>query len=320
MPKRAHITAMRGARSYARSSATRLTISAFATRTAWGVLPLVRLKSALFGDFMVSLPYFNYGGVLATHARAREALLQATADLARSLGVSHVELRHRSAQQSQWPARTDKVAMLLNLPAAGSRSTRSCRRSCARRSSGRCARARSACSARWICWTSSTPSSRRTCATSAHRCTPSRSSARFCRRFRSVPGSRSYVCRRAGCGGAAARPPRYRRDSVGFLAPARQQAWREHVPVLERPAACGEPRLPGFDFGRSTLDGGTFRFKRQWGAQPLQLHWHYWLAAAASAAHESGQPQVPPRRGCLAQAAAACSQLARTPHIVGKLP
>src|SRR5262245_50034910 len=29
-----------------------------------GVLPLVRLRSALFGDFMVSLPYFNYGGVL----------------------------------------------------------------------------------------------------------------------------------------------------------------------------------------------------------------------------------------------------------------
>ena len=33
-----------------------------------GVLPLARLKSALFGDFMVSLPYLNYGGPLADDA------------------------------------------------------------------------------------------------------------------------------------------------------------------------------------------------------------------------------------------------------------
>jgi serine/alanine adding enzyme len=31
-----------------------------------------------------------------------------------------------------------------------------------------------------------------------------------------------------------------------------------------------------FDFGRSTLDSGTFKFKRQWGAEPLQLYWHRW--------------------------------------------
>ena len=30
-----------------------------------------------------------------------------------------------------------------------------------------------------------------------------------------------------------------------------------------------------FDFGRSSQDSGTYRFKAQWGAEPLQLHWHY---------------------------------------------
>ncbi len=30
-----------------------------------GVLPLVQLNSRLFGNFLVSMPYFNYGGVLA---------------------------------------------------------------------------------------------------------------------------------------------------------------------------------------------------------------------------------------------------------------
>ena len=38
-----------------------------------------------------------------------------------------------------------------------------------------------------------------------------------------------------------------------------------------------------FDFGRSTVDAGTYKFKRQWGAEPQQLHWHYWLA-------EGGEP------------------------------
>jgi FemAB-related protein (PEP-CTERM system-associated) len=32
-----------------------------------------------------------------------------------------------------------------------------------------------------------------------------------------------------------------------------------------------------FDFGRSTVDAGTYRFKAQWGAKPRPLYWHYWL-------------------------------------------
>ena len=30
-----------------------------------------------------------------------------------------------------------------------------------------------------------------------------------------------------------------------------------------------------FDFGRSTPGGSTYRFKSQWGARPLPLHWEY---------------------------------------------
>jgi len=32
-----------------------------------------------------------------------------------------------------------------------------------------------------------------------------------------------------------------------------------------------------FDFGRSTPGEGTYKFKEQWGAQPTQLYWHYWM-------------------------------------------
>jgi len=40
--------------------------------------------------------------------------------------------------------------------------------------------------------------------------------------------------------------------------------------------ACHEGRKV-FDFGRSTPDTGTYRFKEQWGAEPVPLHWYYWL-------------------------------------------
>lgn len=35
-----------------------------------------------------------------------------------------------------------------------------------------------------------------------------------------------------------------------------------------------------FDFGRSTVDSGTFNFKLQWGARPVQLYYHYYLHRA----------------------------------------
>lgn len=31
-----------------------------------------------------------------------------------------------------------------------------------------------------------------------------------------------------------------------------------------------------FDFGRSTIDSGPYRFKLKWGARALQLYWHYY--------------------------------------------
>ena len=30
-----------------------------------------------------------------------------------------------------------------------------------------------------------------------------------------------------------------------------------------------------FDFGRSTRDAPTYKFKKQWGTEELQCYWHY---------------------------------------------
>jgi hypothetical protein len=49
--------------------------------------------------------------------------------------------------------------------------------------------------------------------------------------------------------------------------------------LLEHSLAEG---AAAFDFGRSTVDSGTYRFKAQWGAQARQLHWHYALPPGAA--------------------------------------
>lgn len=44
-----------------------------------------------------------------------------------------------------------------------------------------------------------------------------------------------------------------------------------------------------FDFGRSTPDEGTYRFKKQWGAEPLQLYWYENWAPAKAKNNRSGR-------------------------------
>ncbi len=68
-----------------------------------GVLPLARVKSWLFGDALVSLPFAVYGGAAAVDAAARGALDAAASDLARELGVQHLELRNRHVAEPDWP-------------------------------------------------------------------------------------------------------------------------------------------------------------------------------------------------------------------------
>jgi serine/alanine adding enzyme len=70
----------------------------------------------VFGNFLVSLPYFNYGGLLTTQDIWVEPLLQQAILLGRQLGARHVELRHLRQYYPHLPVRTEKVSMWLSLP------------------------------------------------------------------------------------------------------------------------------------------------------------------------------------------------------------
>lgn len=85
-------------------------------RVIVGILPLVRLTSVLFGDYLVSMPYFNYGGCIADNAKVLESLLSTSESLREELGCTHVELRSDIETCDVLPCRKDKVTMLLDLP------------------------------------------------------------------------------------------------------------------------------------------------------------------------------------------------------------
>jgi FemAB-related protein (PEP-CTERM system-associated) len=68
-----------------------------------GVLPLVQLRSLLFGHSLCSLPFALYGGVASTDAVSIAALHEHAVQLGRELGARHLELRNRAAREPAWP-------------------------------------------------------------------------------------------------------------------------------------------------------------------------------------------------------------------------
>jgi FemAB-related protein (PEP-CTERM system-associated) len=242
-----------------------------------GILPLVRLKSLFFGDFMVSMPYFNYGGAIADHPSIEQKLMDAANARAADLGVAHVEYRD-DFQRTGLPARTDKVSMILQLPDSGEELWRKF------------------------------PSKLRAQIRRPYREQPEIMSGGeeylddfytvFARNMRDlgtpVYGKSFFLnilqCFPENCSivviTLSGRPV-----AAGFLL--------GHRDTLEIPWASTvrdanhlsinmllywevlkfaiDKKYSQFDFGRSSRDAGTYRFKQQWGARPRQLYWHYWL-------------------------------------------
>ncbi len=80
-----------------------------------GVLPLVRVSSALFGHYLISLPFVNYGGPLGSEEGVRELARQASG-MARREGVDLLELRSRRELPIDLPVSHRKITVVRDLP------------------------------------------------------------------------------------------------------------------------------------------------------------------------------------------------------------
>lgn len=83
-----------------------------------GVLPLMFISGPIFGRFLVSQPYLNTGGVLADSDAAAAQLIDAAVQLADRLDVKHLELRHEQQHDHAQlnSVSREKVHMRLALP------------------------------------------------------------------------------------------------------------------------------------------------------------------------------------------------------------
>lgn len=90
-------------------------LAAFQGEDIQGIFPLFAVKSWLFGNFLVSLPFVDYGGVCARDPETERALLQEVVRIAQREHVQTIELRHQHLNTLKLPAQLDKVNLILPL-------------------------------------------------------------------------------------------------------------------------------------------------------------------------------------------------------------
>src|SRR5512133_289253 len=64
-----------------------------------GVLPLFIIKSPVFGNALVTLPFCDYGGIVTSDDTCGRQLLDKAAELARSLKITELEFRQTTEQK-----------------------------------------------------------------------------------------------------------------------------------------------------------------------------------------------------------------------------
>lgn len=245
-----------------------------------GVLPLIQIKSKLFGNYLASIPFFNYGGVIANDACVERKLLEYMLDNARRLEVEHVELRYTRILDEEFEVKTNKVSMILELPEAidtlweniGTKIRAQIKKA------RRFELSMSVGSIELLddFYTVFSTNMR-------DLGTPVYSKQFFENILLNVKHGRCQV----GVVYSHGKPV-----SCCFLIGYNDTLEIPWASTLVRANAMNanmfmywnilehaiQWEYSFFDFGRSSSDASTFRFKKQWGAKPYQQYWYYWIA------------------------------------------
>ena len=82
-----------------------------------GLFPLVHIRSRLFSNLLASLPFLGYGGILADDAETAALLEQRGKKIGEELGVDFVEIRNRDTKREGWLTKSDYVTFRKEIPA-----------------------------------------------------------------------------------------------------------------------------------------------------------------------------------------------------------
>jgi serine/alanine adding enzyme len=255
-----------------------------------GTLPLVHLHSLFFGNFLVSMPYFNYGGVCADDLYTRNLLIDEAIRTAKGLGASHVEFRQELPLENGFPVKTLKVSMRLELPKSEKdlwSSFPSKLKSQIRKPQKEGMMVRIARYEELDNFYRIFSINMRDLGTPVY-------PKHFFRNILDHFTENSWICTVSNGTIPLA---------SGFLLGFKEKLeipWASSIrkynhlgPNMLLYWSCLEfacnRGFRVFDFGRSTVGEGTHRFKEQWGAVQHPMFWHYWMAK------EEPMPEINPR-------------------------
>lgn len=263
-----------------------------------GVLPLVHLKHSILVNSLVSIPFFDLGGMLSDDSQMEKLLLEGAIELAQELKAKNIELRHiepmfgladneneksmtyeLSARNCAFQTRSHKVRMLLELPASSEvlmKSFKSKLRSQIKKPLKEGLKAKVGGVELLKDFFEVFSINMRDLGSPVHSKELMRNVlGEFTDQARIVmvysqdqPVACSLI---VGFRDTLENPWASALREFSRLSPNMLLYWS----MLEY--ACNNG-YAYFDFGRSSPDEGTYRFKAQWGAKPQPLHWHYvWL-------------------------------------------
>ncbi len=248
-----------------------------------GVFPSFHVKHFLFGNSLVSMPYLDGGGVLADDPPVYQALLKSATEFAVDRQIPHVELRYLNsgagslAGQSMIPAsEPHKVRMVLPLPENSEALFKSFKpklRSQIRKPTKENLKFVLGGPEKISDFYQVFTVNMRDLGSPVHSFIFFKLLVSVLQRYCKI-GVVYHEARPIGAGiifefhETVSIPWASTLRAFNHLSPNMLLYWR----FLQYAADAG---YNFFDFGRSTLNSGTYRFKEQWGANPHQLYWEY---------------------------------------------
>jgi FemAB-related protein (PEP-CTERM system-associated) len=242
-----------------------------------GVLPLIHVKSLLFGSRLISAPFCVYGGPLALDVKTAEALTERSLDVMRRTGAKLIEFRSQEPGLDDWKTRSDLYATfrksIAGDPEKNLKAIPRKQRAVVRKGIQNGLRSQIG---------QDTDSFHRIYAESVRDLgTPV-----FSRRYFRMLMDRFRDCTNVLTVFDEGKPIAavlsfYFRDEVlpyygGGTPRARDRGANDFMywQLMTRGAERGATL---FDFGRSKFGTGSFAFKKNWGFEPAPLHYQYWL-------------------------------------------
>ena len=251
-----------------------------------GILPLVQIKSRLFGNSLTSMPFQDYGGIVAENQEAFQVLLDQAFQLKKESAASFVELRYREELPpfvlSEGISYGDKNTLILDV----SPGVESLWKSFSPKVRNQVRKAQKSGLAVQIGGSELLDEFYRPFAVNMRDLgSPVHHPRFFTEIFRVFGDGVRLVLIREGkktVGGLVV----FFHKNIAIVPWA--SCYRDYFSKCPNNLlywetmqyACARG-CTQFDFGRSSLNSGTYRFKLQWGAVPFPLHWRIYGDSSA---------------------------------------